>query len=88
MINALPVRGERAAYPVNRIFCVRRNYVEHAKEMGIPVDREKPFFFLKSVAHIRHTGATIHYPSGTANFHYEVELVAAIGRRVFNGDLK
>jgi fumarylpyruvate hydrolase len=87
-INALPIKGQRATYPVNRIFCVGRNYVEHAKEMGIPVDREKPFYFLKSVAHIQHTGATIPYPSGTTNFHYEVELVVAIGKKVFNGDLK
>jgi fumarylpyruvate hydrolase len=87
-IKSIPVKGERRHYPVNRIFCVGRNYVEHAKEMGIAVDREKPFYFLKSAAHMQSTGATIPYPGGTTNFHYEVELVVAMGKRVFNGDIK
>jgi fumarylpyruvate hydrolase len=87
-IKSIPVRGERKAYPVNRIFCVGRNYVEHAKEMGIAVDREKPFYFLKAAAHVAENGATIPYPGGTTNFHYEVELVVAMGKKVFNGDLK
>ncbi len=85
-IKSIPVKGERRSYAVNRVFCVGRNYVEHAKEMGIPVDREKPFYFLKSAAHMQSTGATIPYPGGTTNFHYEVELVVAIGKRIFNGD--
>jgi fumarylpyruvate hydrolase len=88
LAKSIPVNGERRRYPVNRIFCVGRNYVEHAKEMGIPVDREKPFYFLKSAAHMQDSGATIPYPGGTTNFHYEVELVVAIGKRVFNADLK
>jgi fumarylpyruvate hydrolase len=87
-VKSIPVTGERKDYPVSRIFCVGRNYVEHAKEMGIPVDREKPFYFLKSSAHMAKNGATIRYPGGTTNFHYEVELVVAIGKRVFNADLK
>ena len=87
-IHRIPVRGERRFYPVNRIICVGRNYVEHAKEMGIAVDREKPFYFLKSAAHFGNSGATIPCPGGTTNFHYEVELVVAIGKRVFNADLK
>jgi fumarylpyruvate hydrolase len=86
--KSIPVKGERKSYPVNRIFCVGRNYVEHAKEMGIPVDREKPFYFTKSAAHMQNTGTTIAYPGGTTNFHYEVELVVAIGKKIFNGDLK
>ncbi len=87
-IPSLPVEGERKLYPVNRIFCVGRNYVEHAKEMGIAVDREKPFYFLKSAAHFKNTGSTISYPGGTSNFHYEVELVVAMGKRIVNADLK
>jgi fumarylpyruvate hydrolase len=87
-IKAIPIRGERKLYPVNRVFCVGRNYVEHAKEMGIAVDREKPFYFLKSAAHVALSGATIPYPGGTTNFHYEVELVVAMGKRVFNADVK
>jgi fumarylpyruvate hydrolase len=86
--KSIPVQGDRRHYPVNRIFCVGRNYVEHAKEMGIPVDREKPFYFLKSAAHFQNSGKSIPYPGGTTNFHYEVELVVAIGKRVFNGDAK
>jgi fumarylpyruvate hydrolase len=86
-IPSIPVKGEKKHYPVSRIFCVGRNYVEHAKEMGIPVDREKPFYFTKSAAHFENTGATVCYPGGTTNFHYEVELVVAIGKKIFNGDI-
>jgi fumarylpyruvate hydrolase len=86
-IPSIPVKGEKKHYPVSRIFCVGRNYVEHAKEMGIPVDREKPFYFTKSAAHFVNTGATVCYPGGTTNFHYEVELVVAIGKKIFNGDI-
>jgi fumarylpyruvate hydrolase len=86
-VKSVPVKGERKLYPVNRIFCVGRNYVEHAKEMGVAVDREKPFYFTKSTAHLQTTGTTISYPGGTSNFHYEVELVVALGKRIFNGDL-
>jgi fumarylpyruvate hydrolase len=87
-VKSVPVKGERKLYPVNRIFCVGRNYVEHAKEMGIAVDREKPFYFTKSAAHMQATGTTISYPGGTSNFHYEIELVVALGKRIFNGDVK
>lgn len=73
------VVGEEARYPVNRIFCVGRNYADHAKEMGVEVDREAPFYFLKQVGAIVPTGATIPYPPGTSNFHYEMEFVVAIG---------
>ncbi len=86
-IKSIPVRGERGFYVVNRIFCVGRNYVEHAKEMGIAVDREKPFYFTKSAAHFQSSGGTIPYPGGTTNFHYEVELVIAMGKKIFNGDV-
>ena len=72
-----------ALYPVHRIFCVGRNYAEHAKEMGVEVDREAPFYFLKDAQAIVPTGATIPYPPGTENFHYEMEFVMAIGTAVF-----
>lgn len=77
------VRGEDAAYPVHRIFCVGRNYVEHAREMGLEVDREAPFYFLKSALALVPTGATVPYPPGTSNYHYELELVVAIGAPAF-----
>ncbi|WP_150295121.1 fumarylacetoacetate hydrolase family protein [Sphingobium estronivorans] len=68
------------AFPVRRIFCIGRNYEDHAKEMGFKADPEAPFFFTKFAETIVGDGATIAYPQGTANFHYEVELVAAIGK--------
>lgn len=80
---AVAVDGEDAAYPVHRIFCVGRNYAEHAKEMGVEVDREAPFYFLKDAQAIVQSGSSVPYPSGTSNYHYEMELVMAIGKPVF-----
>ncbi len=80
---ALSVKGESALYPVARIFCVGRNYAEHAKEMGHEVDREAPFYFTKPASALVHSGATIPYPPGTANYHHEMELVFAIGKPGF-----
>ncbi|MBD3785349.1 MAG: fumarylacetoacetate hydrolase family protein [Sphingomonadales bacterium] len=84
----VPVLGEAAAYPVHRIFCVGRNYAAHAAEMGVEVDREAPFYFTKSALMTEQTGATVPYPPGTENFHYEMELVIAIGAPVFKADLE
>lgn len=80
---AVPVAGEDRLYPVHRIFCVGRNYADHAKEMGVEVDREEPFYFLKDAQSLVHTGETIAYPPGTSNFHYEMELVIAIAKPTF-----
>jgi fumarylpyruvate hydrolase len=78
---SLPVKGlaERAA--VNRIFCVGRNYLAHAAEMGHKVEKEgdRPFYFTKSPQALVESGATIPYPPGTANCHHEMELVVVIG---------
>jgi fumarylpyruvate hydrolase len=79
---SVPVKGRAERFPVRRIYCVGRNYVEHAQEMGF-TGREPPFFFLKPgdaavVVPEGETG-TVHYPSLTANLHHEIELVAAIG---------
>ena len=79
---SVPVVGTTARFPVHRIYCVGRNYEEHAKEMGF-TGREPPFFFLKPadtvvVANAGET-ATVPYPSLTKNFHHEIELVVAIG---------
>lgn len=79
----VPVVGEAACFPVRRIFCVGRNYEAHAREMGFPVDRDAPFYFTKTPSAICHSGATIPYPPGTANCHYEMELVVAIGAPAF-----
>ncbi|GLQ55587.1 fumarylacetoacetate hydrolase family protein [Devosia nitrariae] len=82
----VPVRGAEQRCPVNRIFCVGRNYADHAKEMGVEVDREAPFYFLKSMLAIVESGSTIPYPPGTSNYHYEMEFVVAIGSPVFRAD--
>lgn len=79
----VPVKGESAGYPVHRIFCVGRNYAAHAAEMGVEVDREAPFYFTKSPSALVLSGATIPYPPGTENFHYEMEFVVALGAPVF-----
>jgi len=66
-------------FPVRRIFCVGRNYAEHAREMGTDPDRESPFFFCKPADSVIADGASTPYPSRTENLHHEVELVVAIG---------
>lgn len=69
-------------FPVNRVFCVGRNYAAHAREMGKDPEREAPFFFMKPACAVVPAGATpieIPYPPMTHNFHHEIELVVAIG---------
>ena len=79
----VPVHGSHQVFPVRRVYCVGRNYEEHAKEMGF-TGREPPFFFLKPAdAVVPVTDGQlgeIHYPSLTHNLHHEVELVVAIGQ--------
>ncbi len=81
-VAASPVRGTDQLFPIRRIFCVGRNYEAHAKEMGVAVDREAPFYFTKAAVHYIPTGSTLLYPAATANYHYEMELVVAIGAPV------
>jgi len=80
---AAAIRGRTERFPVRRIFCVGRNYEAHAREMGVAADREAPFYFTKSPEHCVGSGGTIAYPPGTANYHYEIELVVAIGTSGF-----
>jgi fumarylpyruvate hydrolase len=79
---SVPVVGHTEQFPVHRIYCVGRNYEEHAKEMGGP-GREAPFFFLKPADTLVYaapgTTASMPYPTLTANLHHEIELVVAIG---------
>src|SRR4051794_8308063 len=82
-VSSLPVRGKSQRVPIRRIFCVGRNYEAHAKEMGVAVDREAPFYFTKSPGHYAASGSTVAYPLGTSNYHYELELVAVIGAPAF-----
>ncbi len=78
-VVSVPVAGG-GRFPVRRIFCVGRNYAEHAREMGADPDRELPFFFCKPADAVVTGGADMPYPTLTANLHHEMELVAAIGR--------
>ncbi|GKX59421.1 fumarylacetoacetate hydrolase family protein [Leminorella grimontii] len=81
---AVPIVGSDEYFPVHRVYCVGRNYAAHAREMGFDPDREPPFFFCKpddAVVPVK-AGETLAlpYPAKTENFHYEIELVAAIGK--------
>lgn len=82
-VVSVPVVGRAERFPVHRIYCVGRNYEEHAKEMGF-TGREPPFFFLKPADAIvvADVGETAHipYPTLTSNLHHEIELVVAIGK--------
>lgn len=71
---------EGNGFPVRRLFCIGRNYAAHAREMGKDPTREAPFFFTKWAETVVPSGTTIAYPPETANFHYEAELVVAIGK--------
>jgi len=76
----VPVKGTDERFPVHRIYCVGRNYAAHAREMGKDPDREPPFFFTKPADAIVANGASISYPSRTADLHHEIELVVALGQ--------
>lgn len=84
-VQSLPVRGKTERFPINRLFFVGRNYHAHAVEMGRPVDKsvERPFYFTKAPQTLVESGATIAYPPGTANYHFEMEMVVAIGAAGF-----
>ncbi|MBP6893545.1 MAG: fumarylacetoacetate hydrolase family protein [Gammaproteobacteria bacterium] len=84
-VASLPVRGDSRRLPVNRLFFVGRNYHAHAVEMGRPVDKsvEQPFYFTKAPSTLVESGATVAYPPGTQNFHFEMELVVVIGAAGF-----
>jgi len=81
-VTTVPIRGSSTEFPVHRIYCVGRNYEEHAREMGHS-GREPPFFFMKpaDAVLVVPAGETVAlpYPSLTGNLHHEIELVAAIG---------
>lgn len=77
---AVAVAGTDRLFPVRRIFCVARNYAEHAREMGMDPAREPPFFFSKPADAIVASGHDVPFPPRTTNLHHEIELVVAIGR--------
>jgi fumarylpyruvate hydrolase len=83
-VVTVPVAHNDMMFPVRRIYCVGRNYAAHAREMGFDPDREPPFFFCKPTDAIVYvapgTTGSFPYPTETKNCHYEMELVAAIGK--------
>lgn len=78
-LTTLEVVGTSDRFPVRRIYCVGRNYAEHAREMGHDPDREPPFFFCKPADAIVPDGSEIRYPPATGNLHFEIEMVVAVG---------
>lgn len=79
------IAGSQEKFPINRIFCVGRNYHAHAAEMGVSVDKntQEPFYFLKDASAYVPSGSQIPYPPKTENYHYEMEFVVAIGKDGF-----
>jgi fumarylpyruvate hydrolase len=85
VVQSLPIHGKTERFPINRLFFVGRNYHAHAVEMGMSVDKaaERPFYFTKAPQTLVQSGATVPYPSETKNYHYEMELVLAVGKPGF-----
>lgn len=79
-IASLAIADSDQRFPVRRVYCVGRNYAEHAREMGHDPDREPPFFFTKHPDSLLPDGSVFPYPTGTESVHHEIEMVVAIGR--------
>lgn len=77
-VPTLPVIGIQALFPVHRIYCVGRNFADHAIEMGHDPNKEPPFFFQKNPDTLVLPGTDFPYPSETSDVHHEVELVVAL----------
>ncbi|HKR75450.1 MAG TPA: fumarylacetoacetate hydrolase family protein [Rhodanobacter sp.] len=78
-VPSLPIQGSALRFPVRRVFCIGRNYAEHAKEMGAAVEAGRPMFFCKPADAVVADGADVPYPSATQELHHEVEMVLALG---------
>lgn len=78
-VAALPVRGTDARFPVRRVYCVGRNYADHAIEMGHDPDKEPPFFFQKNPDNLVSDGR-FPYPSATSDVHHEIELAVFLSK--------
>lgn len=77
-LPTLPIRGSDKLFPVHRIYCVGRNYAEHAIEMGHDPNREAPFFFQKNPDTLVQSGGTFPYPDASKDVHHELEMVVAL----------
>ncbi len=75
---SVAILDSTARFPVHRIYCIGRNYADHAKELGMAIDREVPMFFCKPNDAVVPDGSFIPYPPSTQDFHHEVELVVAL----------
>lgn len=82
----VPIIGKGEGFPVRRIYCVGRNYVDHIREMREGDERDDPFFFQKPTDAIELDGADIPYPQATDDFQFEGELVIAVGSQLRNGE--
>ena len=76
---SLPILGSDQRFPIRRVFCIGRNYAEHAREMGVSVDKSAPMFFCKPADAVVSDGADVPYPQATGDLHHEVEMVVALG---------
>jgi fumarylpyruvate hydrolase len=79
VLPSLPIIGSDQRFPIRRVFCIGRNYAEHAREMGASVDKSAPMFFCKPADAVVSDGADVPYPSATTDLHHEVEMVVALG---------
>jgi fumarylpyruvate hydrolase len=78
-VSSLPIIGSDQRFPIRRVFCIGRNYAEHAREMGATVDKSSPMFFCKPADAVVADGNDVPYPSATNDLHHEVEMVVALG---------
>lgn len=78
-VPSLPILGSDQRFPIRRVFCIGRNYADHAKEMGATVEPGQPMFFCKPADAVVADGADVPYPSITHELHHEVEMVLALG---------
>ena len=78
-VASLPIIDSEQRFPIRRVFCIGRNYAEHAREMGASVDKAAPMFFCKPSDAVVSDGAEVPYPSATTELHHEVEMVVALG---------
>jgi fumarylpyruvate hydrolase len=83
VLPTVTISALKQRFPVHRIYCVGRNYAEHAVEMGSDPTREPPCFFSKPADAVAAPDSQLHYPPQTKNYHYEGELVVAIGKPAF-----
>jgi len=86
-VPSVAIAYDSRRFPVHRIYCVGRNYADHAREMGAEASGEQPTFFLKPADAVVDSGAVVPYPPGTNELHHEVELVVALGSGARDLDL-